>query len=236
MVTSALLDLKVPKVIRKELVMTRKKLTTIPLESTTPEATTAIDDFLSEIASINPTTLHFFDESSVIKTTGNRNYGSAPLGQAAFEIQRYASNANFTINLLHSFSGVDFYNILDGPSNGFELLNVFDEVLQEHRADGSAVLERGDCVVMDNCGFHHGHRIEPVLRDMLADCGVRLLFQPPYSPHFNTCEYCFHEIKAFLRRHQMLAASETKIAIAQAMLNITANSSYAYFKHCGYFL
>ena len=95
--------------------MTRKKLTTIPLESTTPEATTAIDDFLTEIASINPTTLHFFDESSVIKTTGNRNYGSAPLGQAAFEIQRYASNANFTINLLHSFSGVDFYNILDGP-------------------------------------------------------------------------------------------------------------------------
>ena len=98
------------------------------------------------------------------------------------------------------------------------------------------MLERGDCVVMDNCGFHHGHRIEPVLRDMLADCSVRLLFQPPYSPHFNTCEYCFNEIKAFLRRHQMLAANETKIAIAQAMLNITANSSYAYFKHCGYFL
>jgi len=108
---------------------------------------------------------------------------------------------------LHSFSGVDFYNILDGPSNGFELLNVFDEVLQEHRADGSAVLERGDCVVMDNFGFHHGHRIEPVLRDMLVDCGVRLLFQPPYSPHFNTCDYCFHAIKAFLRCHQMLAVN-----------------------------
>ena len=192
---------QINKVIRKELVMTIKKLTTIPHESTTPEANAAIDDFLTEIANINPTTLHFFDESSVIKTTGNRNYGSAPLGQAAFEIQRYASNANFTINLLHSFSGVDFYNILNGSSNRFELLNV----LQEHRADGSAVLERGDCVVMDNCGFHHVHRIEPVLRDMLAHCGVRLLFEPSYSPHFNTCEYCFNEIKAFLRRHQMLS-------------------------------
>ena len=192
---------QINKVIRKELVMMIKKLTTIPHESTTPEANAAIDDFLTKIANINPTTLHFFDESSVIKTTGNRNYGSAPLGKAAFEIQRYASNANFTINRLHSFSGVDFYNILDGPSNGFELLNV----LQEHRADGSAVLERGDCVVMDNCGFHHGHRIEPVLRDMLAHCGVRLLFEPPNSPHFNTCEYCFNEIKAFLRRHQMLS-------------------------------
>ena len=225
---------QINKVIRKELVMTRKKITTIPAESTTPEATAAVDNFLTEIANINPTTLHFFDECSVIKTTGNRSYGSAPLGQAAFEIQRYASNANFTVNLLHSFCGVDFYNILDGPSNGLELLNFFDEVLQEQRADGSAVLERGDCVVMDNCGFHHGHRIEPVLRGMLADCGVRLIFQPPYSPHFNTCEYCFNEIKAFLRRHQMLAVNETKIAIAQAMLNITTNTSYAYFKHCGY--
>ena len=45
---------------------------------------------------------------------------------------------------------MDFYNILEGPSNGLEMLNFFDEVLQEQRADGSAVLERGDCVIMDN--------------------------------------------------------------------------------------
>ena len=98
--------------------MTRKKISTIPLESTTPGITTALDDFLTEIADMNPTSLLFFDESSVIKTRGNRKYGSAPLGEPAFEIQHYASNANFTINLLHSFCGIDFYNILEGPSNG----------------------------------------------------------------------------------------------------------------------
>ena len=152
---------QINKVIRKDLVMTRNKITTIPLQSTTPGTTAALDDFLTEIADMNPTTLHFFDESSVIKTTRNRKYGSAPLGEPAFEIQRYASNANFTINLLHSFCGMDFYNILEGPSNGLEMLNFFDEVLQEQRADGSAVLERGDCVIMDNCGFHHDHRVEP---------------------------------------------------------------------------
>ena len=133
--------------------MTRKKITATPLESTTPEATAATDDFLTEIADINQTNLHFFDESSVIKTTGNRTYGSAALGEPAFEIQQYASNAIFTINLLHSFCGVDSYNILEGPSNGLERLYFFDEVLQEQRADGSAVLERGDCVNMNNCGF-----------------------------------------------------------------------------------
>lgn len=59
---------QINKVICKELVMTRKKLTTIPHESTTTEANAAIDDFLTEKANINPTTLHFFDESSLIKT------------------------------------------------------------------------------------------------------------------------------------------------------------------------
>ena len=51
--------------------------------------------------------------------------------------------------------------------------------------------------------------------------------QDCYFNHL-TCEYCFNEIKAFLCHHQMLAINETKIAIALAMLNITANSSYAY--------
>ena len=48
---------QINKVIRKDLVMTRKKITAIPLESTSPETTAAIDDFLTEITDINPTTL-----------------------------------------------------------------------------------------------------------------------------------------------------------------------------------
>ena len=59
-------------------------------------------------------------------------------------------NATFTLNLLHSVVGVDYFNILQGPSNGLELLNFFDDALQVERTDGSAALERGDVVVMDN--------------------------------------------------------------------------------------
>ena len=54
---------QINKVICKDLVMTTKKITAIPLESTTSETTAAIDDFLEEITDINPTTLHFFDET-----------------------------------------------------------------------------------------------------------------------------------------------------------------------------
>ena len=101
-----------------------------------------------------------------------------------------------------------------------ELLNFFDEALQLGREDGSVVLEHGDCVIMDNCGFHHARFVEPVLRGMLGDCGVGLLYQPLYSPDFNTCEMCFHQVKGFLQRHQLLAEHETKIAIADVILVI----------------
>ena len=214
--------------------MTRKRITVVPRESTTPSAMEAVDAFLNEISNFRAPKLHFFDESSVIKTTGNRKYGSAVLGEPAIEVQRYASNTNYTINLLHSIHGVDFFNILDGPSNGMELLTFFDEALQLERGDGSATLERGDCVVMDNCGFHHARFVEPILRNMLADCGITLLFQPPYSPDFNTCEFCFRQIRDYLRRYQLLAEHETKIAIAEAICQISPENSFSYFRHCGY--
>jgi len=112
-------------------------------------------------------------------------YGNSYLGEPAIELQKYASNANYTLNLLHSMYGVDYYNVLRGLSNGVEMLNFFDEALAVDRVDGSPILEHGDCVVMDNCGFHHGRVAEPLLRDILQEHGINLLFQPAYSPHLN---------------------------------------------------
>ena len=132
----------------------------MPAESQKDENIQLRDEFLNAISDLDSSTIHCFDESSVVKTTYNRKYGNAPGGEPAFEIQRYASNATYTINLLHSSLGVDFMNVLEGPSNGQELLLFFEEAVNLTRADGSAVLERGDTVIMDNCGFHHGHFVE----------------------------------------------------------------------------
>ena len=225
---------QINKRLKCDLNMSKKKLSVVPSETDTPEHINKKDEYLNAVSTFQPDQIHFFDEASVIKTTGNRSYGNATLGEKAIEFQRYASNANYTINLLHSLHGVDLFNILDGPSNGFELLNFFEDVVDVQRPDGSVVLERGDCVVMDNCGFHHGHFVEPLLRDTLNEYGVQLIFQPPYSPHLNTCEYCFHQIKAFLRRCQMLASEETKIAIAEGVSTISQANSYGYFHNCGF--
>ena len=162
-------------------------------------------------------------------------YGNSYLGEPAIELQKYASNANYTLNLLHSMHGVDYYNILRGPSNGMEMLNFFfDEALAVHRVDGSPILEHGDCVVMDNYGFHHGRVAEPLLRDILHEHGINLLFQPAYSPHLNTCEFCFNQVKCYLKQNTALTVNETEIAIGEAVSKISASNSVGYFRNCGY--
>lgn len=104
------------------------------------------------------------------------------------------------------------------------------------RPNGLSVFMYGDVVIMDNCGFHHGRLTEGTLREMFEMRGVTLLFQPPYSPHFNTCEYCFHEMKQQLRSHEPFSQAYTEIAIMDALSNITTAHSRNYFHCCGYII
>ena len=75
-----------------EIGYTYKKLTSVPTESQIPNCQAIYDD-LSYISDMDAHSIHFFDESSVIKTTGKRKYGSSEVGKRAIEIQPYASNA-----------------------------------------------------------------------------------------------------------------------------------------------
>ena len=144
------------KYLRQDLRMSKNEITSIPSESIQGPNIDCQNEFLAEISTIDPITLHFFDETSVIHTEGNKRYGNSATGEPALEYQKYASNATYTVNLLQSVPRVDHYNILDGPSNGAEMLLFFDDALTLENPDGSVVLERGDTIVMDNCGFHHG--------------------------------------------------------------------------------
>jgi len=84
--------------------------------------------------------------------------------------------------------------------------------------------------VIDECAENYNG---VTLRGLLGEYGVNLLFQPP-SPHLNTCELCFHQIKAFLNSNQMLAENETEIAILEACSCNSTQNSMAYYRHCGY--
>ena len=93
--------------------------------------TELLERYLIEVSGANIMALHFFDECSVVKTTEDRHYRHSSTGTNETEIQRYASNATFTVNLLHA------------------------KALPEQDAFDNPVLKDGDLVVMDNCGLHH---------------------------------------------------------------------------------
>ncbi len=204
-------------VLTAELNFTRKRLTIVPVESLTPLAQEKQDQYFEDISQFPARNIHFMDEASVIRTTGNRNYGHSFIGEPAVEICRYSSDANFTVNLLCSMFDIDYYNILEGPSNGLELLQFFEEALEQTYENGNLVLADGDAVVMDNCGFHHARHVEPILREMLNQRGITLIFQPPYCPELNPCEYCFAHMKISLKRNERFTARYTELAIVNAM-------------------
>ena len=56
-------------------------MTIVPKESLTDNAQQRLEEYLTVCSACDPRNMHFFDESSVIKTTGNKNYGHAPVGQ-----------------------------------------------------------------------------------------------------------------------------------------------------------
>ena len=117
--------------VRVKLNMSRKIISSVPAESCTDRNIERQLDFMEEVSNYTPEQLYWFDESSVIQTTGNRRYGHSVVGAQAVEIQRYASNATFAVNLLMEVFGLDHVDVILGLSNGYEFLNFFDEAIEQ---------------------------------------------------------------------------------------------------------
>ena len=223
-------------VVRNRLGLSYKKIQPIPAESERDDIKQKTTEFMEILSDTDPASLHFFDESSVVRTVGNRLYGHSAPGKPAYELQRYASNATFTVNLLHSMFGVDHYNILQGASNQLEMIHLFDECLQQRDIYDNPKIKRGDTIVMDNCGMHHGRLAIEMLDDLANMFGIRFIFQLPYSPDFNTCEFCFRLMKCQLRKNTKFSEMYTELAISSALECITPEFSSRVFRHCGYVL
>ena len=116
-----------PESAKHDLGYSYKKISVIPQESWTPENENRLFEYLTVCTTIDPRTMHFFDESSVVKTTGNIHYGHSRIGHPALEVQRYAIYGHV--------------NLLPGPSNGLELLHFFAEALEEENFFGTHFLK-----------------------------------------------------------------------------------------------
>ncbi|KAK3101533.1 hypothetical protein FSP39_004273 [Pinctada imbricata] len=224
----------ISRIIRDYLGMTRKIMEQVPHETTSDHHDTLVNNYMSSILTYKPEQIHFFDECSVVRTSGNRRYGHSLSGERAVEVQRYASNAKYTLNLLCNIFEIGHFEIIEGASNALEMLDFFQRSVHEKNSMGNPIFNRGDVVVMDNCGFHHHRVYEGRLRNLLNQIGVELVFQPPYSPELNACEYVFHLMKEKLRQNSEFTYDYTELAITRALTKVESRSISQIYRKCGY--
>lgn len=87
---------------------------------------------------------------------GTRLDGNSPVGERCVEISRKVESPNYTLNLLLSLNGAEYFNTIDGPTNTVEFWNFFEEAANAANiTTGRPALEVGDIVVMDNLAVHH---------------------------------------------------------------------------------
>ena len=87
-------------------------------------------------------------------------------------------------------------------------------------------------VIMDNCSIHYN---EEAL-DLLKECGIFVIFLPPYSPDYNPIELTFSYVKKFIQEHEEIiqAADNLLDIIKSAFDNITPAQCKNWIKSCGY--
>jgi hypothetical protein len=61
--------------------------TIIPAETLRPDHEQKVEEYLGTLLNYSFTQMHFFDEASIITTSGNCRYGHSYLGERAVEVQ-----------------------------------------------------------------------------------------------------------------------------------------------------
>ena len=214
----------------------RKKITHVAKERFTYENMVYTQLFINYLSSKDPAKIKFFDEAG-IKTPdcGTRLYGKSPVGERCIEVSRKVQSPNYTLNLLLSLNGAEYYNIIDGPTNTSEFWNFFEEAANAANiTTGRPVLEVGDIVVMDNLAVHH-YDGGDVLEEYLADMGIELIFTPIYSPDLNPTELSFNKVKCLLNGRLADNVNENpKVAVGEAVESVSSEDARNFYSTTSY--
>jgi transposase len=91
-------------------------------------------------------------------------------------------------------------------------------------------LRRGDVLVMDNLSAHHNARVVP----LCASRGVRVLYQPPYSPDLNPIEPGWALQKQLVKKHAPRTQERLRRLAKRARYQVTERHCRGWFDHAGY--
>ena len=187
----------------------RKRLGKCASERFTHENLVYTQLLLDYLSDKDPSLVKFFDETGFqLPDSGHRVYGYSPVGEQCFDVRRYLSSANITLNFPAGVDGLKYANIVQGASR------FFSEASQTVDPNTlRPVLEVGDIVVVDNFAAHHGDA-DVALCSFLNDVGMELLYLPAYSTDLNPVEEVFSKLKYLLKyQYQDIVFENVEFAV-----------------------
>jgi transposase len=87
-------------------------------------------------------------------------------------------------------------------------------------------------LLLDNSSVHRSK----LVRETLAECGIKHIFLPPYSPDLNPIELMWAWLKAYLRKAKARTRKKLEKAIKYALGIVKQEFITNWFEHCGYSL
>ena len=134
------------------------------------------EEFITRIATIDPKSLVFLDESGVT-TSMTRLFARSEGGGRIYEAMPDSRWKILTIIGAMSLRGMIAMMTIEEATDGDIFRAYVEQVL-------CAALQPGDVMVMDNLS---SHKVSGV-REMIEKVGAEVLYLPPYSPDLNPIE------------------------------------------------
>ncbi|OAA47532.1 Homeodomain-like protein [Cordyceps fumosorosea ARSEF 2679] len=146
------------------------------------------DDYIYRRSLFEPTCMVFLDESGDDRSVAIPKKGYAPIGVTPVQKKPFHRGNRVSFLPAYSLDGVLYCEVYDGHTD----LDFFEGYLLRLLPYLGRYPGPRSVIFMDNASFHN---VSLEVQATLAEAGVLLVTQPPYSPDLNPIEYFFGSLK-----------------------------------------
>lgn len=176
------------------------------------------------IATIDPATLVFLDETSTHTSLG-RTHGRSPRGERLVGAVPRNHGPNVSCLAAVTPAGIAAPLAIEGAVDGAVFVPWLTDWLLPRLVPGTTL-------VCDNLSVHKHAAVRPAVEA----AGCRLAYLPPYSPDFNPIELVFAQLKTHLRAVASRTYDDLVDAIGTGFDAVTTSDIAGCYRHCGYLL
>lgn len=182
-----------------------------------PDVSAKRKNWIEHLSEYDKNKLVFIDESGV-NTNLTRIYGRAFGGNRCVDSAPINTPKNTTILSSIRLNGETAYTTYQGGTTKDKFIDYLKDVLVP-------TLHDGDIVVMDNMRTHHSN----VVKKVIEEYKINVLFLPPYSPDFNPIEKMWSKIKSVLRNLKIRNLNNLSDAIKFAFSCVKPSDCVGWF-------